>query len=158
MPIMPAIARRVGAISWMPRMLPLVVAIDSAFDRISRGRLGILDIARLPNLRLRVAGRRTGAIRVTPLLCTPADGGWLIAGSYFGNPKMPQWVYNLRAADSAEIVWKGRRIPIRWAELRGEDRARAWDLMLAQWPNYRLYQERTDRLIPVFRLTPLGDS
>ena len=37
-------------------------------------------------------------------------------------------------------------------ELEGDDRAAAWQTMLKTWPNYAKYEERTDRLIPVFRL------
>jgi hypothetical protein len=29
----------------------------------------------------------------------------------------------------------------------------AWQTMLETWPNYAKYEERTDRTIPVFRLT-----
>ena len=29
-----------------------------------------------------------------------------------------------------------------------------WQVMLRTWPNYAKYEERTDRTIPVFLLTP----
>jgi hypothetical protein len=35
----------------------------------------------------------------------------------------------------------------------GEERDRAWETMRALWPNFDKYAERTDRVIPVFRLT-----
>ena len=34
----------------------------------------------------------------------------------------------------------------------GEERARLWQVMLRTWPNYAKYEERTDRVIPVFLL------
>ena len=58
----------------------------------------VLDIAGLPNLNLTVKGRKSGIERTTPLLCVPDGDTILIAGSYFGGPKMPLWVGNLRAA------------------------------------------------------------
>ena len=39
--------------------------------------------------------------------------------------------------------------------LLGDERASAWREMLDLWPNYAKYAARTDREIPVFRLTPL---
>ena len=78
----------------------------------------------------------------------------LIAGSYFGGPKMPLWVGNLRAANGeARVEFDKRRSPVVATELADPERAEAWQLMLETWPNYAKYEQRTDRLIPVFRLT-----
>jgi deazaflavin-dependent oxidoreductase (nitroreductase family) len=79
-----------------------------------------------------------------------------VAGSYFGGPKTPVWVLNLRDTDRAEITVKGTTTPVTWREVQGEERSRMWQVMLATWPNYAKYEERTDRTIPVFVLTPVG--
>ena len=84
----------------------------------------------------------------------PHAGGWLIAGSYFGGPKTPLWVNNLRATETAEVRIRGRRHQVTWREVEGEERARMWQVMLATWPNFAKYEERTDRTIPVFYLQP----
>ena len=152
MGLLTPLAVRIGAISWMPKLLPQIVATDKALQRVSRGRVSILDVAGLPNLSLTVAGRKSGIPRTTPLLCVPHDGGWLVAGSYFGGPKMPLWVNNLRAANGAEIAWKGAPVPVTAREVEGDERARMWQVMLRTWPNFAKYEERTDRRIPVFYL------
>ena len=154
MGLLTPLAVRIGAVPWMPKLLPQIVAVDKALQRVSRGRLSILDVAGLPNLALTVPGRTSGIPRTTPLLCVPHDGGWLIAGSYFGGPKMPLWVNNLRATDTAEIAWKGRPVPVTRREIDGDERARMWQVMLRTWPNFAKYEERTDRRIPVFYLEP----
>ncbi len=148
------VAIRIGAISWMPKLLPQIVFVDKRLQRVTRGRVSVLDIAGLPNLALTVPGRKSGVPRTTPLLCVPHDDGWLIAGSYFGGPKMPLWVNNLRATQRAEISFDGRTQRVAWREVEGEERARMWQVMLLTWPNFARYEERTDRLIPVFYLTP----
>ena len=84
----------------------------------------------------------------------PDGGTWLIAGSYFGGPQMPLWAANLRAAETAEVSVDGRRTTVTRQELTGAARAEAWQVMLRTWPNFAVYEERTDRTIPVFRLTP----
>ena len=86
-------------------------------------------------------------------MCVPDGGTWLIAGSYFGGPKTPLWVANLRAAEGeATIEYRRDRFAVRATELEGDDRAAAWQTMLKAWPNYARYEKTTGRLIPVFRL------
>ena len=153
MGLLTPLAVKIGAISWMPKALPQIEKWDSRLQRVTAGRLSALDIAGLPNLMLRVPGRKSGAIRSTPLLCVPHDGGWLIAGSYFGAQKMPVWVLNLRATDEAEIIVDRETVPVAWREVSGPERARLWDVMVGTWPNFTLYEKRTDREIPVFVLT-----
>lgn len=147
------LAVRIGAVSWMPRLLPQIVWTDRWLHRLTGGRLSLLDVAGLPNLMLTVVGRKSGLPRSTPLMCVPDGPTWLIAGSYFGGPDTPMWVFNLRAAGRAEITWKREQVPVNVEELEPEERAVAWQLMLRTWPNYAKYEERTERLIPVFRLT-----
>ena len=153
MGLLTPLAIRIGAIPWMPKLLPQIVWTDRRLQAVSRGRVTILDIAGLPNLVLTVVGRKSGIPRSTPLLCVPDGEQWLIAGSYFGGPDMPVWVHNLRAAGEATITWKGERIDVTAREVEGEERARRWQVMLQTWPNFAKYEERTDRLIPVFELT-----
>lgn len=149
-------ASKVGSIPWMPRYLPLIVKCDNLIRKGTRERYGLLDIAGLPNTTVVVAGRRSGIVRQTRLLAAPrVDGSWLIAGSHFGGPSTPQWVYNLRATDSAEILEGAVAVPVRVDELTADGRDAAWRELCDVWPNFDLYQNRTDRLIPVFELTPI---
>jgi deazaflavin-dependent oxidoreductase (nitroreductase family) len=153
MGLLTPLAVRIGAISWMPRLLPQVVWTDKTLHRVTRGRVTILDIAGLPNLNLTVRGRKSGVDRTTPLLCVPDGDTLLIAGSYFGGPTTPLWVGNLRAAGGRARVEHGRQtFEVQATELHDADRAEAWRTMLETWPNYAKYEQRTDRLIPVFRL------
>lgn len=154
MGLLTPLAVRIGAISWMPKLLPQIVWVDTRLQKASRGRVTVLDIAGLPNLALTVPGRKSGIPRTTPLLCVPHDGGWLIAGSYFGGPDMPLWVANLRATDRARIRVDARDVEVDWSEVEGEERDRMWQVMLRTWPNFAKYEERTSRRIPVFYLTP----
>lgn len=154
MGLLTPIAIRVGALSFMPKLLPQVVATDKALQRLSRGRVSILDVAGLPNLTLTVRGRKSGLPRSSPLLAVPRGTRWLIAGSNFGGPSQPVWVVNLEANPDAQISVKGRTQDVRARRLEGEERAAAWAEMVKVWPNYNRYAERTDREIKVFELTP----
>lgn len=154
MGLLTPIAIKVGSIPWMPKLLPQIVWTDNLVHRVTRNRYGILDVAGLPNLVLTVPGRKSGIPRSTNLLTVPDGDEWLIAGSYFGAPKPPIWVNNLRAAPTATVRYRNREHTVTWRELEGEDRARAWTHMNKTWPNFDMYVERAgDRVIPVFRLT-----
>lgn len=148
------VAVRVGRLSWLPDYLRYIVAVDKAIHRVTRGRFGLLAIAGLPQLMLTVRGRKSGVPRTTPLLCVPHEGTFLVAGSNWGAANLPVWVLNLRANPDAEINHQGRSIPVRAREVTGEERERLWRVMNATWPNYEKYAERTDRVIPVFMLSP----
>lgn len=153
MGLLTPIAVRMGAIPWLPRFLPQIVWCDKLLHRVTRERVTVLDLAGLPNLYLTVRGRKSGTERTTPLLCVPDGDTMLIAGSYFGGPKTPLWVGNLRAADGeATIELRRERLQVHATELTGDDRTSAWRTMLATWPNYAKYEQRTERTIPVFRL------
>ncbi len=154
MGVLTPVAVKIGAIGWMPRFLPQIVVADTFLLRVTGQRYGLLDLGGLPNITLRVPGRRSGIVRDTRLLAVPRGDAWLIAGSYFGGPDMPQWVLNVRAADTVEVDDHGRRQTMTWRELAGVDRDRAWSEMVRVWPNFDLYVARTQRQIPVFLLEP----
>ncbi len=156
MGLLTPVAIRVGSIAWLPKYLPRIVQCDNAIRKITRERYGLLDIAGLPNTTVVVAGRKSGVVRRTRLLAVPRDdGSWLVAGSYFGGPNTPQWVFNLRATDTAAIIDQGVTRTVRVRELHDADRAAAWQTLRSVWPNFDLYERRTDRTIPVFELTPV---
>jgi deazaflavin-dependent oxidoreductase (nitroreductase family) len=154
MGLLTPVAVKVGAWSFMPKLLPQVVATDKALQRVTGGKLSLLRIAGLPSVTLTVRGRKSGQPRKTPLLAVPRGSSWLIAGSNWGGPKQPVWVVNLEANPDAEVTVHGRTSPVLARRLDGEERAAAWKDMVAVWPNYDLYAERTDREIKVFELAP----
>jgi deazaflavin-dependent oxidoreductase (nitroreductase family) len=150
----------IGGISWLPRFLPQITAIDKLLQRITRGRVSLVGIAGLPSMMLTVVGRKSGIPRSTPVLCVPYEDGHLVAGSNFGGPTEPVWVLNVRAAQQA-----GQPVGVRLGsleqragvrEVEGPERDVVWRHMLKTWPNYAKYAERTGRTIPVFFLAPIG--
>jgi deazaflavin-dependent oxidoreductase (nitroreductase family) len=146
------LAIRVGAISWMPKLLPQITWIDKLLQRLTGGRLSLLLIAGLPNLLMTVVGRKSGVPRTTPLLCVPYRDDHLIAGSYFGGPNTPVWVANVRAADRVTVTMRGVSHEAAPREVTGPEREVLWAHMVKTWPNFARYAQRTDRVIPVFLL------
>ena len=154
MGLLTPLAVRIGAIPWMPRLLPQITWLDRMIQRLTRGRLTILDIAGLPNLMLTVVGRKSGIPRRTPLLCVPYGDDILIAGSNFGGPKEPMWVKNIQSNPEVTVRFRRRERAMVARLIDSDERAEAWAHMVKTWPNFARYEERTHRRIKVFLLTP----
>jgi deazaflavin-dependent oxidoreductase (nitroreductase family) len=153
MGLLTPLAVKIGSIPWLPRFLPQITWIDKRIQRLTRGRLTLLDIAGLPNIVLTVPGRKSGIPRSTPLLCVPRGQDILIAGSNFGGAKEPMWVKNIEASPEVTVRFRRRDKPMVARRLDGDERSAAWSHMLATWPNFTKYEERTDRRIKIFVLT-----
>jgi deazaflavin-dependent oxidoreductase (nitroreductase family) len=96
-------------------------------------------------------GARSGKVRKNALMRVEHDGAYLMVGSQGGAPKDPAWVSNVRKHPDQITVQDG---PEPWdgvaRELSGEERDVWWERAVAVYPSYADYQERTDRLIPIF--------
>jgi deazaflavin-dependent oxidoreductase (nitroreductase family) len=154
MGLLTPVAIRLGALKWLPRLLPQITWVDRTISRLTGGRVTLVRIAGLPSLELTVAGRKSGVARTTPVLCVPYRDGFLVAGSNFGGPNVPVWVFNVRSADTVQLRVNGKELTAAAREVTGEERAAMWEHMLKTWPNYAKYAERAERVIPVFLFSP----
>jgi deazaflavin-dependent oxidoreductase (nitroreductase family) len=112
----------------------------------------------LPLLLLTTVGAKSGQERKTTLcyLQGRGDREWLIIASKGGDAEHPAWYFNL--AKNPDKVWievDGRKTQVRPESLKGEERAEAWQRLVAAAPGYGEYQVKTDREIPLVRLTPV---
>ena len=148
------LAVRIGSIPWLPRYVPQIMWVDKRLQRWTRGRASFLGMAGLPNLMLTATGRKSGVPRDTPLLCVPYGPDILIAGSNFGMDKEPMWVKNIEANPEVTVRFRHRTSAMMARRLEGDERAAAWSRMVETWPNFTKYEQRTDRQIKVFLLTP----
>jgi deazaflavin-dependent oxidoreductase (nitroreductase family) len=107
-------------------------------------------------LVLTTVGRKSGQERQTPLAWFPGpDGSWLVVASAGGAPANPAWYLNLAAhPDQVTVEQAGRKVDVTAEELHGAEREQAWEQIKAAADNFRKYEQTTDRLLPVIRLTP----
>ena len=106
-------------------------------------------------LLLHSTGAKTGQPRQTLLGYIPdGDNAWLITASFGGNAKNPAWYHNLAAhPDQAEIEIRDRKVKVTASQLTGQEREAAWQRFVATNSRYGGYPAKTDRVIPVIRLT-----
>lgn len=113
-------------------------------------------------LFLTTVGRKTGERRQTPVSWF-ADGedSWIIVASSGGTAGNPAWYLNLAANPGQvwiELPQQQRTVKVSPEQLDGEQRERAWSRITAAQPRYAKYQQKTDRAIPVIRLTAAADQ
>jgi deazaflavin-dependent oxidoreductase (nitroreductase family) len=109
-----------------------------------------------PIVLLTTLGAKTGLER-THVLGGFADGSdaWLIVASKGGSSSHPAWFVNL--AKNPDKVWLEvgkRKFKSHVDSLQGAERVAALAKVAAVAPRYGEYQIKTDREIPVIRLTP----
>jgi deazaflavin-dependent oxidoreductase (nitroreductase family) len=108
-----------------------------------------------PLLYLTTVGAKSGQRRTSVVMPFPdGDDAWLIVASRGGTADHPAWFYNLaKHPDQVEIEFEGRRTAVTPRRLEGEERAAAWERITRERPNFGEYEHKTDREIPVVRLT-----
>lgn len=105
----------------------------------------------LPVIIVTNRGRKTGAIRKTPLMRAMDGRNYILVASQGGAPKNPRWYHNLKAEPNVEIRDETQVHSMRVREVVDPgERQRLWDIAVAAYPPYQEYQEKTDRIIPVF--------
>lgn len=130
-------------------------------DKVSGGRLG-RRLGRVPVVWLTVTGRRSGTEQRVPVVAAREGDGphvpYLVAGSRGGTEKTPAWAWNLRGhaerGDPATLLDGDTERTVDVTELQGAERDRGYGRMVRAYRGFAGYQRRTDRVIPVFRLTP----
>lgn len=110
----------------------------------------------VPILLLTTTGRKSGQPRTNALIFGRHGEDYLIVASMGGAPDHPNWYLNLQADPEAEIQVKAERFRVSTRSAGDDEKARLWKIMTDVWPNYDVYQSRTDRVIPVVVLTPAG--
>ena len=126
------------------------------FNKYSAGRIRKTGkLGELPSLVLTTVGSKSGLERTTPLAYFPTDdGAWLIVASFAGAAKYPSWYYNLAAhPDRVSIEFGGQSKSVIAEQLHGPDRDAAWRQITAASQRFTEYQSKTDRELPVIRLT-----
>lgn len=112
----------------------------------------------MPALVLTTVGRKSGKERRTPLAYIPeAEGRWLIVAAYAGATQNPAWYFNLAAhPDRVRIELEGKTHHVAVEELHGKERELAWKRIIRASNRFDKYQSKTDRELPVIRLTARG--
>jgi deazaflavin-dependent oxidoreductase (nitroreductase family) len=107
-----------------------------------------------PVILLTTRGAKSGKIRKTPLMRVEHEGRYAAVASLGGAPKHPVWYHNVKADPRVELQDGPVKREMTAREVTGAEKAEWWERAVAAYPPYADYQEKTDRVIPVFVLEP----
>jgi deazaflavin-dependent oxidoreductase (nitroreductase family) len=108
-----------------------------------------------PVILLTTIGAKTGKVRKTPLMRVEHDGEYAVVASLGGAPKHPVWYHNIKAHPRVELQDGTTNGDYEAREIFGDEKVAWWQRAVEAWPDYAEYQQKTDRQIPVFVLTPI---
>lgn len=109
-----------------------------------------------PVVILTTVGASSGKLRKTPLMRVEHDGRYAVVASMGGAPEHPAWYRNVVADPHVELQDGAVRRDYRARELAGEEREEWWARAVEAFPQYDDYRRKTERVIPVLLLEPLG--
>ncbi|MGV9415089.1 nitroreductase family deazaflavin-dependent oxidoreductase [Nocardia sp. NPDC003693] len=107
-----------------------------------------------PIILLTTRGAKSGKLRKTPLMRVEHDGEYAVVASLGGAPKHPVWYWNIKADPHVDLRDGAVVKDYTAREVTGAEREEWWKRAAAVWPDYDNYTKKTDRVIPVFVLTP----
>ena len=98
-------------------------------------------------------GAKSGAARVNPLAYTTDGDDLIIIASFAGSDKHPPWYFNIVANPEVTIEVGTETYAARASVVTEPDRSRLYSQMEGEMAAFTGYREKTDREIPVIRLT-----
>jgi deazaflavin-dependent oxidoreductase (nitroreductase family) len=108
----------------------------------------------VPTLLLHHVGRRSGTTFTTPLLYLLDGPNVVVVASQGGLPKNPQWFPNLVANPDTTVQIRTDTRAVRAHTASPEEHARLWPRLVELYADFDVYQQCTDREIPVVVLEP----
>jgi len=105
---------------------------------------------------LTTTGAKSGEPRSAVVTFTRDGDDYIVVGSKSGEPSDPAWFTNLVANPIVTIETDGQAFQANATVVEGVDRDALWDRHVAEHQQFAEYPSKTDRIIPIARLTPLG--
>ena len=107
-----------------------------------------------PMILITHKGAKSGIERTSPLVYTRDGDRVVIIASMGGAPNHPAWFHNIKANPQVQVEIGDERY-LADAEILagGDEHRRLYDQQAALMPNFKEYQDKTDRVIPVVVLT-----
>jgi deazaflavin-dependent oxidoreductase (nitroreductase family) len=110
-----------------------------------------------PTIVLTTTGRKSGDLRRNALIYGKDGDHFILIASYGGRPTHPLWYLNLVANPSVTIQERADVVNgVAETVPEGEERERLWGQMVSIFPPYAEYQAKTERRIPVVRVSRAG--
>ena len=140
------------------KIVGLVSSINAFIYRMSNGRLWSKWSGKYPIMVLSTVGRKTKKIRHIPLIKVLYNNQPILVASMGGAPFHPSWFFNVRDNPNIEVQIGSDKKSYQAIRASEEDKERLWPTICSFYSDYQVYQERTQRNIPVFISTPIENE
>jgi deazaflavin-dependent oxidoreductase (nitroreductase family) len=134
----------------------LIAPLDRWLYALTRGRLLSAGPPVLPVLLLTSTGRRSGKKHSCTLLYLRDHGSLVVVASNWGRRAHPAWSSNVLANGRATVQIGSRQWPVEARLATTDERKRLWPQLIALWPPWQQYVERSGRDVQILILTPAG--
>jgi deazaflavin-dependent oxidoreductase (nitroreductase family) len=135
------------------RIIRFFTALNVLIYRLSGGRL-MNRLEGAPICLVTMTGRKSGKKKTIALMYTPHGQEVLLVASLGGAPQHPVWYYNLKAQPQIELQAGRVRRKMVAREASPEEKRLLWPVVVANYPSFAAYQQRTTREIPLFVCSP----
>ena len=126
--------------------------------RRSGGKNRMSTVMGFPMVLLTTKGARSGQERTVQLGgFADGDGAWLVVATDGGSPRHPAWFNNMvKDPDEIWLEVGSRKMKVTGESLHGREREETLARIAAISPRFGGYQKKTDREIPIVRLTRIS--
>jgi deazaflavin-dependent oxidoreductase (nitroreductase family) len=100
-------------------------------------------------------GAKSGKLRKNPVMRVERNGVYVAIASKGGADDQPEWYFNFLEHPEVDLQDGPVKKTYRAEVVEGAEREDLWQLAVETWGTYAEYQKKTERQIPVFKLTPL---
>jgi deazaflavin-dependent oxidoreductase (nitroreductase family) len=120
------------------------------YERTGGAEANTLRDTGIPIIIVTCRGVSSGKIRKFALMRVEHQGEYALVASVGGRPQNPGWYHNLVAEPHVMIQDGPEPKDYTAGIVEGEERDTWWERAVEVYPTYTEYQEKTDRIIPVF--------
>ena len=140
------------------KVLGLVSSLNAFIYRASNGRLWSKWSGKYPIMVLSTLGRKTKKIRHIPLIKVMDNNQPILVASMGGAPIHPSWFFNVRDNPNIEVQIGPDKKNYQAIRASEEEKERLWPTICSFYSDYQVYQQRTQRNIPVFICKPIENG
>lgn len=127
-------------VGWVAKHIRRYVESDGKEGHLYQG---------MPTLLLTTRGRKSGLLRRTALIYGQDGDRYLLVPSNGGSTEHPAWYLNLLAQDEVEVQIGAEKFNARARDATPDEKPALWQIMVAIFAQYKTYQKKAGREIPV---------
>ena len=135
-------------------LIKLMSRVNTWAYRATGGKLGGKFRGGAPVMLVTTTGRKSGRRLTVPLLYLRDGDRVVTVASKGGMDHHPLWYLNMLANSAVEVQIGAQTQSLRAHTASTAEKAELWPMLVAMYPDYANYQQRTTRDIPVVILAP----